>query len=239
MASVRISLVLLAAALAATAAAAQQPGLQTELEQALGRQTKAPSVPPDVRPMVREASRERIVVRRITGEDVVIDLTDREAEALAQFGGGRFVGFPYEGYEYFGFTLVDRAADGEAALVHTGARPVFSADGRYFASVAMTEAAFGDMEGLSVWEVLPARVARRFYSDALPRGIDWRIDGWPRADCVAVSAIEYGWEPPAGLDYETALRSAPRSQYQVELDGDGASLTASFATAVCGVVPSE
>ena len=239
MAAVRISAVFFAAALAAASPAAQQPELRTEFEQAMGRQTRAAAVPPELRSIVREASRERIAVRRIRGEDVVIDLTDREAEALAPFGGGRFVGFPYEGYEYFGFTLVDRAAAGDAALIHTGARPVFSADGRYFASVAMTEAAFGDMEGLSVWEVLPDRVARRFYSDALPRGIDWRIEGWPRADCVAMSAIDYGGEPPAGLDYATALRSAPRSQYQVELDGDGASLTAIFVAAVCGVVPSE
>ena len=239
MAGVRISPALLAAALAAASAAAQQPELRTELEQALGRQTKAPTVPPELRAMVREASRERIVVRRIRGEDVVIDLTDREAEALAQFGGGRFVGFPYQGYEYFGFTLVDRAAQGEAALVHTGDRPVFSGDGRYFASVVLTEGGFGDAEGLTVWEALPDRVARRFYTDALPRGIDWRIDGWPREDCVAVSAIDYAWEPTPGVDYEVAMRSAPRSQYQVELDEDGAALTASFASAVCGVVPSE
>ena len=114
MPAVRISAVFFAAALAPASLAAQQPELRTEFEQAMGRQTRAPAVPPELRPIVREASRERIIVRRISGEDVVIDLTDREAEALAQFGGGRFVGFPYEGYEYFGFTLVDRAAEGEA-----------------------------------------------------------------------------------------------------------------------------
>lgn len=227
------------ALLAAPAAAAQEPDLQSELELALGRPTRAASVPPELRDVIREASRERLVVRTNRGEDIVVDLRQREAEGLAQFGGGRFVGFSYVGYEFFGFTLIDRAAAGDSALIDTGDRPVFSSDGRYFASAVITEGGYGDSEGLTVWEVLPDRVARRFFTDALPRGIEWRVDGWPRSDCVAISSVDYAWQPPAGIDYAEAIRSAPRMQYQIVMDEDGAALTTSAAGSVCGVSPPQ
>ncbi|HEX8639839.1 MAG TPA: hypothetical protein VF704_01655 [Allosphingosinicella sp.] len=227
------------ALVAAASAAAQEPALSTELEQSLGRLTRAPAVPQTLRDVVREASRERLIVRRIRGDDIVIDIDDREAEGLSAFLNGRFVGFSYAGYEFFGYTLIDRAAAGEAALLDTGDRPVFSSDGRYFASAVITENGYGDPEGVTVWEVLPDRTARRFYTDALPRGIDWRVDGWPRDDCVAISAIEYGWEPPAGLGLEEAMSRAPRMQFEIVLDDAGAALTRSVASTVCGVSPSE
>lgn len=227
------------ALLTAPSAVAQEAALQTELEQALGRRTKAPTVPAELRQLVREATRERLIVRNVRGDDVVVNLTDREAEGLTQFGDGRFVGFSYVGYEFFGFTLIDRAAAGEAALIDAGERPVFSSDGRYFASAVITEGGYGDGEGLTVWEVLPDRTVRRFYTDAVPRGIEWRVDGWPRPDCVAISAVEYAWQPPQGVDYAEAIRTAPRVQYQIAIDEAGVALTTSFASSVCGAGATE
>jgi hypothetical protein len=230
---------LTALALIAAAAAAQEPAPVNELEQARGRQTRAPAIPEELRPMVREATRERLLVRRVRGPDVVVDISDREAESPAQFGNGRFVGFPYAGYEFFGFTLVDRAAQGEAALIDTGERPVFSSDGRYFASAVITEGGYGINEGVAVWEVLPDRVARRFYTEAMPAGIEWRVDGWPRDACVAISAVEPGWQPPPGIDYSVGIRSAPRAHFQLVMDQDGVALSAAPAASVCGVGSSE
>ncbi|HWT11613.1 MAG TPA: hypothetical protein VN231_02570 [Allosphingosinicella sp.] len=220
-------------------ARAQNPAQRTELEEALGRPKTAPVVPAELRAMVRTAERDRLVVRGLNGADIEVDISEKEPERFAGFGGGRFFGFSFLGYEHFGFILVDRAAEAAEAVIATGEAPAFSSDGRYFAAAQITEGGFGNLEAVAVWEVLPGRSVRRFLTDSLPRAFDWRVDGWPRPDCAAVSAIDIAWEPPDGVDHAEAMRSAPRSQYQIEIDGEGVMLRSSVASAVCGVVPAE
>ena len=239
MASAAVEALAAAVLLLAQADAEQPVTPQSELEQALGRPKRLPEIPPELRAIVPVAERDRIVVRALDGNDIAIDLTDREPERFADYGGGRFFGFLFVGYEFFGFTLVDRAATGDAALIETGAAPVFSPDGRYFAAASITEGGFGNLEGLGLWEVTPRGAIQRFFTDAVPPAFDWRVDGWPRPDCAAVTAIDMAWEPPAGIDYGEGVQSAPRMQYQIEIgETGGIALRRADGGSICGVVPS-
>jgi len=186
----RISLFLLAGALLWPGPArAQDSAGPTELEEYLGHPKRAPIVPAELRAMIRESRPDRLIVRGLDGADIVVDISEKEPERFAQFGGGRFLGFSFIGYEYAGYVLVDRAAAGEAALIDTGAAPVFSPDGDHFAAVQFSGAGWGNLEGFGLWRVGPAETRQRLLSSAFPPGEDWRIDGWPRSDCVAVSAV--------------------------------------------------
>lgn len=179
----------LAVALAAPAtASAQQP--RTEFEETLGRPIRAPVVPPDLRAMVREATPDRLVVRVLGGGEIIATLGDIETERFAGFAGGRYLGFHFEGYEFFGYRLIDRRMRGEAAVIETGDVPVFSSDGRHFAAAQVSGAAYGNLEGVAIWRVDADRTVQIFFTDVLPQGEEWRIDSWPRADCVSVSWIE-------------------------------------------------
>lgn len=185
-----------AAALALTApamATAQQP--RTEFEESLGRPVRAPVVPPALLPMIPEATTDRIVVRGLGGGEIVVPLGDIETERLAGFADGRYLGFHFHGYEFFGYRLIDRRMRGEQAVIETGEAPVFSPDGRHLAAVQVSGAGFGNLEGLAIWRVEAGRTAQILFTELLPQGEDWRIDGWPREDCVSVSSIERQAQP--------------------------------------------
>lgn len=188
---IRVELVLVTAALlAGTPAPAQEFEAQNEIEAVLGRPKRAPVIPAELRAMVRVSERDRLVVRGLDGADIAIDIAEMEPESFVQYAGDRFFGFSFIGYEFFGYRLIDRRMSGEAAVIETGEAPVFSPDGRHFAAVQVSGAGFGNLEAVAIWRVDAAETARVFSSDVLPQGEEWRIDGWPRADCVSVSWIE-------------------------------------------------
>ncbi len=166
-------------------AVAQQP--RTEFEELLGRRVRAPDVPAALRPMIREATAERIVVAGMGGGTIEVPLGDIETGNLAAFLDGRYLGFDFHGYEFFGYRLVDRRMRGEAAVIETGALPRFSPNGRHFAAAQLSGAGFGNLEGVAIWRVEPDRTVQIFLTGVLPQGEDWRVDGWPREDCVSVS----------------------------------------------------
>jgi hypothetical protein len=183
-----INLALLVGTLLASGPAQAQDGSgPSELEESLGRPRRVPEIPPALRAMVREATRDRLVVRGMRG-DIAIDIREYEPENFQQFGGGRFLGFSFMGYEFYGYTLVDRTMTGEEAMIDTGETPVFSPDGRYFAAVQFSGAGWGNLEAFALWEVTPEGARQRLFNTALPAAEDWRVDGWPREDCVALSA---------------------------------------------------
>lgn len=120
----------------------------------------------------------------------------------------RLLGMEYSGYESFGYLLVDRAGSGR--IVDTGARPVFSPDGRLLAALQLSEAGWGGMEGFALWQVEPdgLRELTRQVADetndwvppapfAIPAH-DWRIEGWRGKDCLDISAQRWLTEPPYG-----------------------------------------
>jgi hypothetical protein len=170
--------------------AAAQP---SELEQALGRPPRAATVPAELSEMVREATAARIVVRGLGGGDIAVELAQIEAEGLTAYAGRRYLGFNVIGYEFFGYQLIDRRMTGEAAVIETGEAPVFSPDGRHFAAVQVSGAGYGNLEGVAIWRVDAEETVQILFNDVLPLGEEWRIDGWPRADCVSVSWTE--WQP--------------------------------------------
>jgi hypothetical protein len=207
------------------AQAAQEPPM-TELEESLGRRKVAPVVPAELRPMVREATRDRLVVRSLAGADIVIDISEMEPERFVAFADGRYFGFSFIGYEYYGFLLIDRAMAGEEAVIATGEPPVFAADGGHFAAVQTSGAAFGNLEGLGIWEVRPGRTVQIFVTDVLPEGEEWRIDGWPRDDCVSVSWRE---RPPGSAEL-----SADRRHFGIDI-GEPIAIRASDNFPGCNV----
>jgi hypothetical protein len=216
----------------ATPATAQEQMPRREYEEATGRPKQAPAIPSELRDMVAEATPDRLVVRGLGGQLIPVSLDWIEPIDFASYREGRYLGFAITGYEVGGYTIVDRRSAGEAAAIETGIAPVFSPNGRFFAAAETSEAAFGNLNGVALWEVLPDRTLRRFFTDALPRGFDWRVDGWVRPDCVAISAIETGWQPSEGQDWEAAVRNAPRVSYAMEV-GDGIVLSPTYDRAPC------
>jgi hypothetical protein len=210
----------------AVPAGAQEPP-RSELEESLGRPKRAPVIPAALRAMVSEASRDRLVIRMLGGSLTAIDISQFEPENFQQFGDGRFLGFSFMGYEFYGYMLVDRAMSGATSVIDTGEAPVFSPDGRHFAAVQTSGASFGNLEGLGIWAVRPAGSAQIFMSDVLPEGEQWRIDGWPRADCVSVSWLE---RPPGSPD------PAPdRHHFGVEI-GAQVTIRASYSFPGCNAI---
>lgn len=200
-----ISLAVLTGALLSALPAAAQQRPMTELEEAMGRRKTAPVIPPALRAMVEEATASRLLIRGLNGGTIEVDISEMLPERFEAFGGGRFLGFAFTGYEFYGYLLIDRAARGDTARIETGATPVFSPDGYHFAAVQLSGSGFGNLEGLAVWDVGAGAVTQRLFLSALPAGEDWRIDSWRLAGCLALSAAAMNAEP-----------AAPRLQFALE-----------------------
>lgn len=207
---------LLALAFAAPAPAQQVEG-RAEYERLMERRKPTPAIPPSLRSVIVAASPERLDVRGLAGQTIAVDIGWYDVSDFALLREGRFLGMALIGYEADGYLMVDRTGSGDAAAIETGAMPTFSPDGRFFASARITPAGFNNLEGIGLWEVLPGRTAQRFFTDSAIEGNDWRIDGWPRPDCVAMSAVAIDWHPAQGEDEEAALLRAPRRHYGIEL----------------------
>lgn len=213
-------------------AIAQQSTPRQDYEEITGRPKPAPRIPREFRAMVAEATPDRLVVRGLDGQPIPVSLDWIEPLAFTQWQDGRFLGFAFTGYEAEGYILVDRRMRGEAALLETGREPVFSPDGRFFAAAEVTDSAFGNLNGLGLWEVLPERTVRRLFTDVMTRAFDWRVDGWTRPGCAALSAIESGWQPQEGEDWEQAVRRAPRINFALEA-GEAISLSPTYDRRPC------
>ncbi len=192
-----------------------------------------PVIPAEFRSVVRAVSPDRLVVTALDGRPIPVDIEYYVPSRFSLHQRGRYLGFAVDGHEANGYLMVDRSAPAHEAVAETGIAPTFSPDGLYFAAAEMSEAAFGNLEGLGVWQVLPSTTRRIFFTDAVPRAFEWRVEGWPRADCVALSAIDLGWEAPAGAEHEQAIREAPRVHYQVEM-GAGVAFRSTHDRTGCG-----
>ena len=80
---------------------------------------------------------------------------------------------------------------------------------------------------------------RRFFSDAVQSGFDWRVDGWTKPNCIALSMILLGWNPePEGEplefdEWEKAKADAPRQNYSLHADGTSIELRLSYDRPGC------
>ena len=217
----------------AAPAGAQESTPRQDYELITGQPKRAPVIPPEFRVMVVESTPDRLVVRGVSGQPIPVSLDWIEPETFTTYQDGRYLAFPFNGYESFGYLMVDRRGQGAGAVIDLGHAPSFSPDGRFFAAAQMSDAGWGNLEGVALWEVRPDRTIRRLFSDAVPYGHDWRVDGWGRPDCVAISAVVTGWEAPEGQDPEQAARTAPRNHYEIVFDESQVALRATHSRAGC------
>lgn len=221
------ALAAIALLLAPVPANAQEFQPRTEYEEMIQAPKPLPAIPAEYAGIVSVASPELLLVKALDGGDIPVDIDWMEPEDFHSFAQGRFFGFSFTGYEYYGYVLVDRTMAGEAAVFETGEMPAFSPDGHHFVAAELSDSGFGNLNGVGLWAVLPTGTVRRFFTDALPSAWDWRADGWVREDCVALSAIPQGWWPDNVEQWDAELAAAPRLQYSLELGEGSIALTTS------------
>lgn len=204
---------------------------RNEYEELIGEPKPVPEIPAGLASVLRAKSPDKLLVKSLDGNEIEVDIEWYDPEEFKLYVDGRYLGFSYIGHEDYGYILVDRAASGETAVMQTGNAPVFSPDGRLFAAAEMSEAAFSNLEGIALWERHEVSTKRRFFTDAVPSGFDWRVEGWTRKDCVAFSTIALGWHPDQ--DWETAMAVAPRQNYALKVDGPGIELRLTYDRPGC------
>lgn len=112
----------------------------------------------------------------------------------------RLLGWEWEAYEEFGFTIFDRA--GKGTVIETGVKPVFSPGGTRIAAVEFSD--FGALGGFAVWEVRADETVQIGGETSRSEGEgadfviiepavftdrigDWSIAGWKGETCVNIA----------------------------------------------------
>lgn len=145
------------------------------------------TLPKDWRPFA-VVSKEWLAVRTKSGAIQCVDLAWIGEMSGFETFGDRFVGFEWEGYEAFGYLLVDRARTG--TVIETGKRPEFSPDGHMMAALEHSESDWGALTEFGVWTVFDGGLQAQYLTKNLPRPtIDWRIDRWEGSHFIHISAI--------------------------------------------------
>lgn len=143
------------------------------------------------------ATETTVTIARDTGTPACIDITYGEVDAWDSFAGGRLLGIGLSGHEYNSYLVIDR--DEASEPIETGRAPVFSPSGKRFASVDVSESAFGAFEALGVWELTESSIRNLvMIEDLLDRGSDWRLERWASDECIIFSTAA----DPTGVDLE-------------------------------------
>lgn len=224
-ASLRIA-ALLALACAIGPVAAQPPGapeeqrvLRLEWEQNFQRQKPVPVVPAPLRQTV-SATNEWVTVRMDDGSPFRVGIGALTVDQLESFQNGRFIGFGISGNEEYGYILIDRMGRDHLIESHTDSRPSFAEDGRHFAAAEISESGFGNLNGVALWEVLPAGVKRLFYTDSVRGGFNWRAEPFRGSNCVPITAVQEGWTPTTPDRWDAEVGNAPRAWYELRWSAD-------------------
>lgn len=199
------ALLAFASAVAAPAAAqphdADQGSLRREWEANNRRPKPVPAIPANLRATVSAPNAEWLIVRMHDGSQHRFGIGGITPENLESFAGGRFIGFSYSGHEESGYILIDRQGRGETAEILTGQRPAFSENGNHFAAAEYSESGFGNLNGVTLWQVMP-NLRRLFFTDILSEGYDWRVDEFRGSRCVLVSALPQSAATDASVERE-------------------------------------
>jgi hypothetical protein len=167
-----------------------------------------------------------LTVQTFAAKPTCVDIGGLDISELETFAADRLVGYSVQGNEYYGYEVVDRRVPG--LFFQTGDRPLFSPSGKRFAAVQTSGAAFGNLEGLGVWEVGTDRARRLFYLSAFfVPGVDAKIERWPDDGCVIASYVA-----DTTID-EDAIANAPRIYLRVRGPGAGAEVETVEAGAGC------
>jgi hypothetical protein len=136
-------------------------------------------------------------------------------ENLALADEGRFLSFDWVGYEEYGHQVVDRSGPGQ--VVDTGVAPQRSPSGRRFAAVEYSESGFGSLNAFAVWDIRKTGLTQVARIEELPpEHTDWRLDRWPRENCLELSAVAYADSDKV----EGRIDRAPRRPF-VAREADG------------------
>lgn len=180
------------------------------------RQREKPlSFPPSMAEIVA-TDRDRIAVATLGGTTLCIDVRWQDSiEDATLSKDGRFLAWGWDGYESYGYELIDRSGAGQE--IDTGGKPVRSPSGKLLASVEWSESAFGSLNGVLVLQVLPQGLKELARIEDLPGEMaDWRLDAWHGEDCFAVSAVRWADFAEDG----EATPETPRQHFAVARKGD-------------------
>lgn len=191
--------------------------------------TRPVAIPPALDAIV-SATATTLTVQTFGAKATCVDIGGLDIADLEAFAADRLVGYSVQGNEYYGYELVDRRVPG--LFFQTGDRPLFSPSGKRFAAVQTSGAAFGNLEGVGVWEVGADRARRLFYLSAFfVPGVDAKIERWPDDGCVIASYVA-----DTTID-EDAIATAPRIYLRVRNPGAGAEVETVEAGAGCSEDP--
>lgn len=159
-------------------------------EDAAERMRAAPLPVPARLAGVLKADLLRYAVATRDGGTVCLDTSwMEEVERLALSPDGRLLSFDWIGYEAYGHVVVDRA--GKGTVIETGAAPVLSPSGGLLAAVEYTEAGFGSLNGLGIWEMTAEALREVALIEFEGELTDWRMEGWSGNSCIRLSAIPF------------------------------------------------
>ena len=179
------------------------------------RQRDKPLVfPPEMAALVA-TDRDHIAVATLGGTTLCIDARWQDSiDEPVLSKDGRFLAWGWNGYESYGYELIDRSGAGQE--VDTGDKPVPSPSGQRLASVEWSESAFGSLNGVLVLQVLPQGLKELVRIEDLPGEMaDWRLDAWHGEDCFAVSAVRWADFPESGA----VTPETPRQHFAVTRQG--------------------
>ncbi|QKG70101.1 hypothetical protein [Erythrobacter mangrovi] len=170
----------------------------------LNPRTEAPELPADWAD-IAQASREWLAVSTELGSTHCSYIgwiaKFRSFDRVAD----RFLGISWSGYEAFGYLLIDQSGSGTD--LDTGAKPVISPSGSFFATIQWSDAGWGGFEGFAVYRILSRRIEPQHVDTDLPWA-GWRIDRWEGEECVHLSAVPYS----------VGNATAPRDSYVAVAD---------------------
>lgn len=103
----------------------------------------------------------------------------------------RLLGFWWTGYEADGYKVIDRIGHGR--VIETVSRPLLSPGHKRFAAIQFSDASFGGIEGVRVWEVGKRQVVR--VADVSNKGglygNSWRLLRWADDSCLVLSMMPF------------------------------------------------
>lgn len=160
------------------------------LEEGLRERTKPIPVPAALREIMR-SDIDNFAFSTFDGSTVCVDASWMEAIREPGISADkRFVSFGWDGYEAFGYAIVDRVGSGQE--IDTGVAPVRSPSGKRMAALDYSESGYGALNAFAVWDIAPERLVQIARIETLPEMYGWRLDRWRGEACLELSAIS--WE---------------------------------------------
>ena len=205
------------------ACAAMPPVEGTEIERT------GPLPVPRALAKVARADRTHLAVSTLGGATTCIDTSWMEsAEGMTLSQDRRFLSFGWLGHESGGFVVVDRTGKGQA--IETGALPFPSPSGQRLAALEYSESGFGSLNGIALWQVLPAGLKELARIDFPEGWTEWRFDGWQGEDCMRLSAIRFENlqqdDPQEGKGRREAYVVRPSASFWALVPADAAACSA-------------